>query len=303
MPASPLPAPLPLFAQADVPSLGPGMFGDLGLGLRLAIGAAVLVVGFVAARLARRVLEPRLARLRTPSFGSVFARLTGFGIGLVSALFALVVVFPSVNVGTLVGGLGVFGIAAGFAFQDILSNLLSGILLIFRQPFVSGDQITVADVSGTVEEITIRETRIRGYDGRLYVVPNIDVYTGLIEVQTNRATVRTSLVVGVGYDTDLAEAQRLALEVLDGIDGVLADPAPQAYWTELGASSVNLDLRYWTDPHQAQIRRVQSDVVAAIFDAYNDADIDMPFDVVTLDASDSVTESLAQALARRDERT
>ena len=270
-----MPTPLLLLAQGDVPTVSPGVFADLGLGLRL-------------------------ARLRTRSFGSVFSRLIAFGIGLISALFAIVVVFPSVHVGTLVGGLGVFGIAAGFAFQDILSNLLSGILLIFRQPFVSGDQITVSGVAGTVEEITIRETRIRGYDGRLYVVPNIDVYTGLIEVQTHRAAVRTSLVVGVGYDTDLAEAQRLALEVLVGIDGVLADPAPQAYWTELGASSVNLDLRYWTDPHQAEIRAVQSEVVAAVFDAYNDADIDMPFDVVTLDASDSVTESLAQALARRD---
>ncbi len=286
-------------AQVD-PRVSPGMFADLRLEVRLAIGAAVLFGGFVLARVVRRLLEPRLTRLRTPSFGSVFSRLIAFGIGVVTTLFALVVVFPSVNVATMLGGLGVFGIAAGFAFQDILSNLLSGILLIFRQPFVSGDQITVSEISGTVEEITIRETRIRGYDGRLYVIPNLDLYTGLIEVQTNGTSVRSSLVVGVGYDSDLAEAQQLALEVLDGIDDVLVDPAPEAYWTELGSSSVNLDLRYWTDPHQADIRRVQSEVVAGIFDAYNDAGIDMPFDIVTLDASESVTESLAEALARRD---
>lgn len=276
-----------------------GMFADWALGVRLGVGGAILVGGLLFARILQRVLEPRLTRLRTPSFGAVFSRIIAFVVSLVSILFALVVVFPSVNVATMLGGFGIIGIAAGFAFQDILSNLLSGILLIFRQPFVTGDQITVSDVSGTVEGITIRETRIRGYDGRLYVVPNIDVYTGLIEVQTDRPAVRTSLLVGVGYDTDLAEAQRIALEVLHGLDGVLDEPAPEAYWTELGSSSVNLDLRYWTDPHQAEIRRVQSDVVAGIYDAYNAADIDMPFDIVTLGADASLTESLAAALQRR----
>lgn len=182
--------------------------------------------------------------------------------------------------------MGVLGIAAGFAFQDILSNLLAGILLIFRQPFVSGDQIEVNEITGTVEGITIRETRLTTYDGRLVVVPNHDVYTNAITVQTAHEVVRSSFVTGVGYDSDLDQVRDLTLARLAEIDGLLDDPAPQAYFTEHGASAVVLDVRYWTGSRQAEVRRVQDRVVQVLFDAYNDAGIDMPFDVLTLDADE-----------------
>lgn len=260
---------------------------------RLGVAIVVLALLWLVGSVVRRVLEPRLTRLRTPSFGRVFATLVGAAIKLTAVMVAVVITFPSVNVLTMVGGLGVLGIAAGFAFQDILSNLLAGILLIFRQPFVSGDQIEVDGIRGTVEGITIRETRIRSFDGRLVIVPNADVYTKPIEVQTAADHVRSSFVTGVGYDTDLAEARRIVRETLAEVDGVLDDPAPEPYWTEHGSSAVILDVRYWTSSRQAEIRRVQSAVAEALFDAFNDAGIDVPFDIVTLDAA----ESLAQALA------
>lgn len=259
---------------------------------RLAVAVLVLILLWLLGSLAKRVLEPRLTRLRTPSFGRVFSTLVAGAIKLLAIMAAFVVVFPSVNVLTIVSGLGVLGIAAGFAFQDILSNLLAGVLLIFRQPFVSGDQIEVNDIRGTVEGITIRETRIRTFDGRLVFVPNADVYTNAIEVQTAFDRVRSSFVTGVGYDTDLAEARRLVSDTLRGIDGVLQDPPPEPYWTEHGSSAVILDVRYWTAPRQADLRRVQSEVAEALFDAFNEAGIDLPFDVVTLDAGESFSEAL-----------
>ncbi len=260
-----------------------GLFADLDLWVRVIVAVGIVVVGMTAAAVLRRVLRPRLAALRTPSFGSVFSRLIGFAVSLAAWLFALVVLFPSVNVATLLGGLGILSIAAGFAFQDILSNLLAGILLIFRQPFVSGDQIEVNGQRGTVEEITIRETRIRTFDGRLVVIPNQDVYTSAIEVQTDEDAVRSSLVVGVGYDSSLSDVRQVALDVLARVDGVLDDPEPQAYFTEFGASSMDLDLRYWTGSRQAEIRRVQDAVVEGIFDAFNEHGIDIPFQIVTID--------------------
>ncbi|MBW3658741.1 MAG: mechanosensitive ion channel [Actinobacteria bacterium] len=259
---------------------------------RLAVAILVLIALWLVGSLVRRLLEPRLTRLRTPSFGRVFASLAGAAVKILAVFAALVITFPSVNVLTVVGGLGVLGIAAGFAFQDILSNLLAGILLIFRQPFVSGDQIEVDGIRGTVEAITIRETRIRSFDGRLVLVPNAHVYTNAIEVQTAYDAVRSSFVTGVGYDTDLAGARRLVTETLAHVDGVLDDPPPEPYWIEHGSSSVVLDVRYWTSSRQADIRRVQSAVAEALFDAFNEAGIDMPFDVVTLDAAPSFGEAL-----------
>ncbi len=260
---------------------------------KIAIALVVLAVFVVLGRLARRILRPRLGELKTPSFGRVFSTLAYAAFVVAGLAIAIPIAFPSVDVATALGGLGLLTVAAGFAFQDILSNLLSGILLIFRQPFTSGDQIEVNGIKGTVEAITIRETQIKTFDGRLVVVPNKDVYTNAIEVQTADDRVRSSLVVGVSYDTDLARARDVALDTLRTIDGVIDDPEPQAYFVEFGASSINLDLRYWTGSRQAEIRRVQDQVVEHVKAAFDEASIDIPFDIVTLDAGASFTDLFA----------
>ena len=128
---------------------------------RLATALAVLVVGWVAGAMTRRLVRPQLRRRRAPSFSAVVSKLIGWAVGVAGTIVAVTIAFPSVQPVDVLAGLGVFSIAAGLAFQDILSNLLAGLLLIFRQPFVSGDQIAVGEHEGTVEEISIRETSIR----------------------------------------------------------------------------------------------------------------------------------------------
>lgn len=258
------------------------------------MGGALLlvVVAVVFGAFLQRRLEPRLTAMRTPSFGSVFSRLLQTVIVIVGVFAAITLVFPSVNAATALGSLGVLSIAAGFAFQDILSNLLAGILLIFRQPFVSGDQIRVADVQGTVEGITIRETRIRTFQGHLVVVPNADVYTGNIDVQTNWAEVRTDLAVGIDYDADVREARALALAVLAEVDGVFTEPAPQVELVGFGASSMDFLVRYWTSSRQADIRGTKDRVIEALKLRFDEAGIGFPFQVVTLDASRSFSDAV-----------
>lgn len=249
----------------------------------LVLGLVVLGAFWLVARAARNRLEPRLAAARTKSFGRVFSRLAGVGIIFVGVLVALPIALPAVDPTTALGALGVLTLAAGFAFQDIASNLMSGILLIMRQPFRSGDQIEVDGIRGAVQLITIRETQIRTFDGREVYVPNADVYQNAIEVQTAHPRVRSSVLVGVGYEEDLGRAREVALATLGELEGVQGEPAPQAYYTELGASAINLDLRYWTGSAQAEIRRVQDRVVEAINTAFTAEGIDIPYDIVTVD--------------------
>ncbi len=259
---------------------------------RVGIAALSFVLFLAIGKLVQRALEPRLTRLRTPSFGSVFAALAYAGVGILGLVVALPIAFPSVSVATVLAGLGVVGLAAGFALQDILSNLVAGILLIFHQPFVSGDQVEISDHKGSVEGISVRETRLRTYDGRLVIIPNKDVYNEVIKVHTAFGAVRTSVTVGVSYDTDLAQARQIALDALAGLSDVLEEPAPQAYYDEFGDSSINLDLRYWTPPQQAEVRRIQDQVVETIYDAFNAAGIDMPFTTITLDAAPSFQQAI-----------
>ena len=261
-------------------------------GTKVAIGAAVAIGSLLLGKLLPAVLRPILRRRRSPSAARVFSAVAGGIVVLLGLLIALAVTFPSIDPIAVLSSLGVLGIAAGFAFQDILSNLLAGVLLLLRDPFRGGDQITVAGLTGTVQEINLRETVLTTFDGRRLTIPNATVYGNPITVQTAFAHVRTSVVVGVDYSTDLPRARRLAEEAVQNVEGVLADPGVQVYAQAFSTSTVDLEIRWWTAPEQAQVRRVQDGVIGAVLAAYLDAGIDMPDAMMVLQGSPSLTASI-----------
>lgn len=259
---------------------------------RVGIAIGVLVAFVVTGRLLRPLVRRRLVRHRTPSFARVFAKLTSSAMTVAGVLLGLTIVFPSVRPVDVLAGAGVLTIAAGFAFQDILQNLLAGILLLFRQPFRGGDQISVGDVTGTVEEINIRETVILTFDGRRVLIPNAKVYTDVIHVQTAHQAIRENFVVGIAYEADMASARRVAIEALAGVEGVVADPPPEALFVDLESSTVNLDIRFWCDARQLEMRRTLDRAIEAVKTAFDAHGIEMPSQVIALQA----TSSLAAAL-------
>lgn len=270
---------------------------------RVLIALVVLAAFWVAGRLVRRTLHPRLAQRQGESVGRVISSMVTGVIITVGVLVFLAVAFPTVNVATLLGAGGVVALAAGFAFQDLAENALSGILLLLRQPFSEGDVIEVESTVGVVTAITIRETRIRRFDRQVVVVPNAQVYKNAIRIQTENPAIRSSVIVGVGYEEDLQRAEDIALAAVQAVDGVLADPAPEALYTELAGSSVNLDVRYFHNPSQGELRRVQGEVVKAIKTAYDDAEINIPFPITTLDGTDDVAEAVRAIAGRTDNGT
>ena len=188
--------------------------------------------------------------------------LAGFGL-----LVAATVIFPTVKPVDVLGSLGFFSIAVGFAFRDILENLLAGLLLLFRAPFRVGDEVDVEGTRGSVVEINLRETVLRTYDGRQVLIPNSTVYKNPIVVQTGFGAIRSEALVGVAYDTDLSTARAVALEAVQGLPSVLAQPAPLVLVGELGPSTVQLQVLFWTEPQQALVRRAQDEVLSALLAA------------------------------------
>lgn len=259
---------------------------------RISIAIGVLVVLVLLGRVLRRLVRWRLAKHRTRSFANVFGKLAGTTSTVLGILFAITIVFPSVQPVDVLAGAGLLTVAVGFAFQDILSNLLAGMLLLFRQPFVGGDQIEVTEHVGTVQEINIRETVIKTFDGRRVLIPNRDVYTNAITVQTGFPRIRTDVVVGIAYGADMSHAREVALDAVRGVEGVANEPAPEALYVELAASRVNLDVRFWSNSHQLELLRTKDRVIEAVKTAMDDAGIELPADVVALQA----TSSLAAAL-------
>lgn len=273
---------------------------DTAVGIRIAIGIGIIVGAWLVSKGINRFAAPALARRRTESFGTVVSTLIGYAVVIVSVLVAAVVIFPSFKPVDVLSGLGIFSIAIGFAFQDILSNLLAGILLLIRQPFRSGDEIEVSGERGTVEQITIRETQIRTYDGEKVLIPNAEVYQNVIRVQTAYGPKRSTLVIGLDDWEDLDRAADIVLAAIRDIEGVESDPAPQAYFNSFGDSVTNLDLRYWTRPQQAEVRRVQDQVVRRVGRALRDAEIPMPSPITELDVRASVQDLLADVVSARN---
>jgi len=214
---------------------------------RVGVAVAIVAVGWFLGRGVRWTIRARLLRHRTPSFAKVISKLTSWILVIVSVLLALAVTFPSVKPVDLLAGLGFFSVAVGFAFQDILENSLAGVLLLFRQPFRSGDQIAVVGQSGTVVEINIRETRLTTFDGESVIIPNRDVYKNVILVHTDSPTYRLQFDIGIAYDNDPGLATTAIFEALQTVPGIQRDPLPAAVVHELGVSTVNIRALFWTN--------------------------------------------------------
>lgn len=254
---------------------------------RLGIFVGIVLLGYGLSRLLRWGLRAILSRHRTPSFAAVMSKLAGWLLLSAFVLGAMTVTFPSVKPVDVLAGLGFLSVAVGFAFQDILENTLSGVLLLFRQPFRAGDEIEVLEQTGTVRAITIRETRLTTYDGQLMIIPNRDVYKNVIRVQTYHDLRRLTFTIGVAYENDAREATRLIARALAGVEGVAQDPAPEALINELGASTVNIQARCWTAPRQHESLLVLDDAISTVKSALEAAGIEMPTDIIALQATTS----------------
>jgi small conductance mechanosensitive channel len=254
---------------------------------RIGIALLVLAVGWLVGRLLRRILKRMLVRGQTESFATVMSKIASWVVIGIAALLGITVAAPSIAPVDLLAGLGFFSVAIGFAFQDILENLLAGVLLLFREPFHAGDQVEVNGHLGTVEGITIRETRLRTFDGQRVLVPNADVYKNAIRVQTAFEERRLAFVVGVAYEADLTEARAAIEGALQDTEGVQADPPPEAFITELGAATINYQARFWCHSSQHDAMTVQDRAIEAVTVALDAAGIEMPSDIVALQATSS----------------
>ncbi len=208
----------------------------------------------------------------------VLGRLASGLIIFVGLLISLSVVFPTINAASLLSALGVGGVAVGFAFREILQNLLAGILILLTQPFHIGDQIVVGDAEGTVEDILVRATVLRTYDNRQVVIPNSDLFTNRVTVNTGYDKRRLQYDVGIGYGDDVARAKQLMLEAVGELEGVLSDPAPEALVVDLAGSSVNIRLRWWINPPRRKDAVSSVDTVLhAVRDKLIGGGVDLPF--------------------------
>lgn len=173
-------------------------------------------------------------------------------------------------------GLGLTGLALGFALKDILSNFISGILILVLRPFELGDQIVVGETEGNVERIELRATQLRTYDGRVVLVPNAEVFTSRITNNTAAPIRRSSVTLFIGYDSDLKTAVTVMTEAAQATEAVLKDPPVSVRIRELGQDDILVEVQFWTDSRRSDFVATTSAVRGAIVLAFKDAGIGLP---------------------------
>ena len=245
---------------------------------KIGLGIVVFAVFYFVASWVKMTTK-RIAQAAdlTPGAEMVIGRLSRWVVISLGFLLALNVAVPSFTMGELIQLLGIGSVAIGFAFHDILQNFLAGILLLLTEPFKIGDQIVVNDFEGTVENIETRATMLKTYDGRRIVIPNSNLFTESVVVNTAFPVRRSEYRVGIGYDEDIGQAMALMLDTMPSVEGVLLDPAPDVLVAELGSFTVDIRARWWTDSRRANALAVQSEVISAIKERLMAHDIDMPF--------------------------
>ena len=235
-----------------------------------------MILGRVVTSVVVRALRRTGADPALPDVAGRLLRVIIVGIGLVMAAAQ-----AGIEVGSLIAGVGVVGLAIGFAAQDSLSNVVAGLTILWDRPFRTGDRVSIAGEYGEVKEVGLRTTRIRTVDHRDAILPNKDVIENKIINHTRDPILRLDVPIGVAYESDIRAAREVLLQAVRGNELLADSPAPEVVVVELGDSSVNLELRvFLRDPSRERPATWQ--ILEASKLALDDAGIQIPFPQRTL---------------------
>jgi small-conductance mechanosensitive channel len=235
---------------------------------RILAGVFVLFIFWVFAKILK------VAFLRTsgkakldPRLRTLVGRLLVVAISVFGVFTAMTVVIPKFGFGDLIAGLGFTSFIIGFATKDILSNFLSGILVLWQEPFKIGDYVFVKSNQGQVEHIGVRATRLRMDDGERILIPNGEMYGSTLIIRESGTKRRMNLKISTSYNADIIETKAIIQKVLLEAEGVEKTPKSDVYVTDLASEGVNLSIYFWVDTEENSPIRVFDDIATKIKDS------------------------------------
>lgn len=241
----------------------------------LIMGILIMIVGVIVARIISSSFKKYFAANLPQNTASSIHKLLYYGIIVVT--FLAVITSQGIDLSGLMVAGGIFGIVLGFAAQSVVSNLFSGIFLMFDKPARPGDLIEIpqSKIYGRLMEITIFSTRIKLFDGTVIRVPNEKVFTSEIRNVSGSPVRRLETILGIAYKEDVDQATQVIKKALAKLPYVLKEPQTEVWTEQLADSSVNLKVLAW-------IPRDEWDQVGPIFlkeikKEIDDAGIEIPF--------------------------
>lgn len=231
------------------------------------------------ANLIGQVSEHRIARLEdlSPSVRVLLGKL--LRIGLIVVALAMAVSAAGIDLTAFTVLSGAIGLGLGFGLQKVVSNFVSGIIILSDKSIKPGDTIELGDTFGWIRELHARYVSVITRDGREYLIPNEDFITQqVVNWSYTDSYVRFDVDFGVSYDSDPHEVTRIAIEAASGVDRIVAaNKAPVCWLTAFGASSLDFKLRFWIEDPKEGLTNIRGQVLIVLWDAFKEAGINIPF--------------------------
>lgn len=242
--------------------------------------AGILVVIVIAWAVVVRAIRLATTRERLDPTAATFISAV-FRYALAAVALVAVLGQLGVDTASLLGSLGIVGLTLGFAARDALSNIISGLFILWDRPFTIGDLVEIDGDYGRVDRITMRSTRVVTPDGKMLAIPNSKVVNTTVASYTNFPHLRLDVGVTVGVEEDLGRVRRLLLDMVSERPGFLADPAPRVAVTSINDYNVALELQAWLTDEKAHIPERQ-DLREAVFDTLREAGVHLPYETIEL---------------------
>ena len=243
--------------------------------------AAILFGALVLATIVSRVLRRAISHGIGHGFAAIItARLAGYAVFLVGLFYALTTL--GVRVGPLIGALGLGGLVLALALQSPVENFVASVILQSRRPFSIGDTVEIDGVRGVVVDIDSRTTRLSGLDGTQIRLPNSAVLSDSIINLTREPVRRSSLSVGVAYDSDLQRSADVLADAVSRVPRVLREPPATINLDGFGDSSIGFTILYWHDSDVPSELATRHDLVLAVHQALSDQGITIAFPQVVV---------------------
>lgn len=251
----------------------------------IVLALLIVVIALFAARAVERVVRRLLARVTdNQPVSHLLATLARISVVLIALFFALGLLKLDKTVTSLLAGVGVVGLALGFAFQDIAANFMSGFIMAIRGPFKVGDLVEAGGHHGRIKHLSLRASEIETLDGLSILIPNKQIFQNPITNYTSTPTRRLEINMGTAYGDDMQTVRSVVRRAVSEVPFRQDDREVEVFFKEFGDSSINFTVRIWLNrADEPSYLHAQSEAMIAIKSALDREGLTIPFPIRTLD--------------------
>lgn len=253
----------------------------------IALALIFLIAIYFLARLLEKYSKKYLIKVHlNETISGFLSRLFFLMILIAGLMVSLSILNLTGTVASILAGLGILGLALGFAFQDTAANFMSGIFITFQQPFGIGDVIeTNHGIMGNVIDIDLRVTKVQTFDGPVVYVPNRFLFQEDFTNYTKIGRRRLRIDCGISYGDDLEKVEQIAIEAMEEVPGRIPDEEITLFWKGFGDSSIDFSVNIWLEYSRENRAYVsaKNQAIKNLKKAFDENDITIPFPIRTLD--------------------